>query len=325
MRIKWLIPIALILIAAVLMTFSFVSCSDIGGANWAGISANPISMNSAANTTNNNIKVYVALGDSVKTLEMSEGTVAQAISKAGYDESQYDTDVALTDKVSDGMVIHLTARDQTTAAPVEETTEAENGDLQPNSIVGDENDGFYYVNDKGVIDKGYCDGVNVDGVDWNVINGKATQVADESDATLHSALQAVAKWTDSSMTKEEKLRKCFDTIKTAYLEGVPHDPPYREMDWPIVCANDLFVNGKGDCYSYGAAFAFIAKAIGYEETYACNSGGHGWAEVEGKFYDPEWDIHNHDYNHFGVAPDDDCDVKYVRGLAPGEPWMRLKV
>ena len=67
------------------------------------------------------------------------------------------------------------------------------------------------------------------------------------------------------------------------------------------------------------------RRIGYKEVYACNSGGHGWAEVEGKYYDPEWDMHHNDYNHFGVAPEDDCDVNYTRGLAPGEAWMRIKV
>ncbi len=127
------------------------------------------------------------------------------------------------------------------------------------------------------------------------------------------------------MDRAQKLKASFDYIKTAYLEGVLHDPPYHEMDWPVVCANDLFIYGKGDCYSYGAAYAYYAKAIGYKEVYACNSGGHGWAEVEGKYYDPEWDMHHNEYNHFGVAPEDDCDVNYTRGLAPGEAWMRIKV
>lgn len=199
------------------------------------------------------------------------------------------------------------------------------GELKKGGIVGSDSDGYYYADDEGKIDLLYCDAVNANGADWNVIEGKATKVKDESDTTLNSALKAVAKCTNSKMNREEKLRAAFDYIKTAYLEGVPHDPPYKEMDWPIVCANDLFINGKGDCYSYGAAFAYYAKAIGYTECYACNSGGHGWAEVDGKFYDPEWDMHHQEYNHFGVAPEDSCDVDYTRGLAPGAPWMRIKV
>ncbi len=197
------------------------------------------------------------------------------------------------------------------------------GVLQKDTVAGNDEDGYYYANADGVVDMGYCDGVTVNDEDWNVINGKATRSENEWDATLHSALQMVAKCTDSSMSKDEKLRKSFEYLQSSYLEGVPHDPPYLEDDWPVVDANDLFIYGKGDCFSYGAAFAFIGKAIGYEECYACNTGGHGWAEIDGLYYDPEWDMHSHEYNHFGVSPDDPCDVDYSGSLQ--EDWMRRKV
>ena len=197
--------------------------------------------------------------------------------------------------------------------------------LQTNAIVGSDAEGYYYADPEGVINMNYCDGVNIDGVDWNVIEGKAYAVSDDWDTTLHYALQMVAKCTDTTMTREQKLRAAFDYIKTNYLEGVPHDPPYREMDWPVVCANDIFVGGKGDCFSYGAAFAFVGKAVGCEECYACNSGGHGWAELDGLCYDPEWDMHNSEYNHFGVAPGDDCDVRYFESLTEGVDWMKIKL
>ena len=45
----------------------------------------------------------------------------------------------------------------------------------------------------------------------------------------------------------------------------------------------MFVDGAGNCFSYGAAFAYMAKAIGYKNVYCCNSGGHGWAEVDAWF------------------------------------------
>ena len=167
--------------------------------------------------------------------------------------------------------------------------------------------------------------LNFDGEDWVVCEGHAYKVYTDAGRTWFYAAQAIGKCTDSSMSREEKLRAAFDYIKTSYLEGVPHDPPYRELDWPVVCANDLFVYGKGDCFSYGAAFAYMAKAIGYEDVYACNSGGHGWAEIEGKYYDPEWDMHHNEYNHFGVAPGDECDVKYAASLMDGVEWMRMAV
>lgn len=200
-----------------------------------------------------------------------------------------------------------------------------NGVVQKGGIVGNTQNGFYYANEEGAIDLGYCDGVEFNGAQWNVIEGKATEVFDESDEVLYRALQAVAKFTTTDMTREEKLRACFDHLKTDYLEGVRHDPPYQEIDWPILYANDIFVYGKGDCFSYGAAFAYIGKAIGFTECYACNSGGHGWAQIDGKYYDPEWDMHHNEYNHFGVTAEDDCDVDYVDSLTEGVDWMRVKV
>ena len=202
-----------------------------------------------------------------------------------------------------------------------------NGVLQKDTIVGDETNGYYYVNASGDRDDGYCNGLTINGTKWNVIEGKATQVKDEWDEALHCACLDIGKCTDSSMTRDEKLRAAFEYIKddNHYLEGVLHDPPYRELDWPVVCANDLFKEGMGDCFSYGAAFAFYGKACGFENCYACNSGGHGWSEINGKAYDPEWDMHHQEYNHFGVSPGDDCDVAYFTSLTDGVDWMYMKV
>lgn len=202
-----------------------------------------------------------------------------------------------------------------------------NGELKTNTIVGSDEEGYFYAGEDGTINPGYCDGVVVNDKEWVVIEGSAYSVETDSDECLFKAAKDVAKCTNTDMTREEKLKACFDYIKSNYLEGVRHDPPYpyTEPDWPVVYANDIFVYGKGDCYSYGAAYAYMGKAIGYTEVYACNSGGHGWAEIEGKYYDPEWDIHHNEYNHFGVLPDDPCDVNYSGTLVMGKAWMRIKI
>lgn len=259
-------------------------------------------------------------------VELIGGTVDRAIKKAGYEPAAYKTDVDKKSFLTDGMEIHLTGHEQ---GLIEAGGKAyfydANGQLLKGGVVGNEASGYYYADDNGAIDRGYCDGVTVGGSDYVVINGAAAPVMNDSDSMLFCAAKAIAKCTDSSMGKREKLRAAFDYIKTAYLEGVRHDPPYREADWPVVCASDLFVYGKGDCFSYGAAYAYMAKAIGCDEVYACNTGGHGWAEVEGKFYDPEWDMHNSTYNHFGVSPGDECDVNYVTSIQDGADWMRVKL
>ena len=44
---------------------------------------------------------------------------------------------------------------------------------------------------------------------------------------------------------------------------------------------------REDCFGFGCAFAYLANAVGYR-AYAVSSGGHGWAEVDGRVYDPDW-------------------------------------
>ena len=267
------------------------------------------------------MKVKVTDSVTQKDVDMMGGTVAEAIAKAGFDATLYHCDVDLNSPVTDGMTVHLAAI--ANDGFVEDETGRHyyiGGMMQTSTVAGDDTEGYFYFNEQGVIDEGYVDGVNVNGQDWIVINGVATPVVTESDKTLFLAAQDIAKCTTSTMTKDEKLKAAFDYIRENYLEGVPHDPPYRESDWPVVCANDIYVNGKGDCFSYGAAFAYMCRAIGCSEVYACNSGGHGWAQAEGKVYDPEWSMHSDKYSYFAVAPEDEVDVAYW--TTANEEWQR---
>ncbi len=158
------------------------------------------------------------------------------------------------------------------------------------------------------------------------INGKSMEgMSPESLATLQRAQAVVAGITNDSMTREEKLRVCFDYVKAAYPEIKPRIPHYLGMDWPVIYANDMFVNGAGNCCSYAAAFAYMAKAIGYEEVYCCNSGGHGWAEIDGLIYDPEWSKWHHVYNYFALSYDTPTDQGYKGAIGAGKPWMRVKI
>ena len=69
----------------------------------------------------------------------------------------------------------------------------------------------------------------------------------------------------------------------------------------------------------------MAKAIGCSDCYACNSGGHGWAEVEGLIYDAEWSMHSKKYSYYAMSYDEPCDVRYASGIAAGYWWMRMEV
>ena len=167
--------------------------------------------------------------------------------------------------------------------------------------------------------------MTVNGVKWNVLNGRAYKVTTEEDKTMYLALRLVDKVCDKSMTKAQKMRKMFGYFKTAYSEYRPRTPNSHENGWQILYANDILVGGGGNCMSYGAAFAFVAKAIGYNHCYACNSGGHGWAEADGLVYDPEWDMHYGNYTYYAVSYDYGGDVNYRAGISAGYSWMRVEI
>ncbi len=271
------------------------------------------------------VRVTVSDGASEKTVDLAGGTVSDAVEAAGFAGKPYKCDADYSAELTDGMTIRLSVITDGLVQNGNTGMFLKGGEPQKDGIVGSEADGYYYADKDGNIDLGYCDGINVDGEDWAVIDGKATKVQSEADKTLFAACQAVAACTDSSMTKDEKLKAGYDYIQKNYLEGVLPNPPYREPDWPVVCANDLFVHGKGDCYSYGAAFAFMGKAMGFEEVYACNSGGHGWAEIDGLIYDPEWNLHGKNGPYFAISYDEDSDIDYREGIRGGSEWMRKKL
>ena len=162
----------------------------------------------------------------------------------------------------------------------------------------------------GQLDKSVRAGITINGENWIVTEGRAKKAVSEADKTLFRAYLAVAKATTPDMTKAQKLRACFNYVKTAYGECSPRNPHYLGADWPVLYANDMFINGKGNCFSYAAAFGYMAKAIGYEEVYCCNSTGHGWTEIDGKVYDPEWSKGNFNSTFFGISYSDRVGVNY---------------
>lgn len=221
------------------------------------------------------------------------------------------------------------------------------GVLQKNGLVGSKKDGWRYADKNGVIDLNYTGlasnasgtwylkngkldltrraAISISGKDYNILNGKAVAVKTEKDRTLFRALNLVSRITTPSMTQSEKLRACWKHIRTAYGEHNPRIPHSHGTGWAELYANDIFVDGAGNCFSYGAAFAYMAKAVGYTKCYACNSGGHGWAEVDGLVYDPEWSMHNSKYSYYGMTYDEPCDVKYKSAISRGEWWMHVEV
>ena len=222
-----------------------------------------------------------------------------------------------------------------------------NGELQRDGLVGSSKEGWRYADKDGVVQLNYTGlasnsagtwyvtnglldrtlrtAVTIGGRDYNIINGKALEVKTEKDETLFNALKIMTKVTKTTMSKSEKLRACWNHLTSDYGENNPRIPDYYGEGWVEMYANDIFVGGTGNCFSYGAAFAYLAKACGYSRCYACNSGGHGWAEVEGLIYDPEWSMHNSGYTYYGMSYDEPCDVAYGSAISAGEWWMHVAV
>lgn len=184
--------------------------------------------------------------------------------------------------------------------------------------------GKYYLYQKGKKATGECRSYVQDGVTWNVIKGVATKVVTEKDKVLNRALKIISQITSPTMTMAQKLRKCWDHLSYSnYPEYNPRIPHYKGMDWPIIYANDIFVKGGGNCISLGAAFAFLAKGIGYTDVYACHSGGHGWTMIDGLVYDREWSRWHNASTYYGIksAPD----VNYKAAISAGYAWMKIRI
>ena len=99
------------------------------------------------------------------------------------------------------------------------------------------------------------------------------------------ASSEVDRCTNNKMTKAQKLRAAF---KRAVSYGYGADTNfYSASDWDIHYGEIMLYRKRADCFGFGCAFAYLANAVGYR-AYAVSSGGHGWAEVDGRVYDPDW-------------------------------------
>lgn len=114
------------------------------------------------------------------------------------------------------------------------------------------------------------------------------------DTELDGLVRAViAKYTTENMTQLEKLRACYDYVRTfRYLgRNAAYGAEVRTIpyDAQLQFAKKIFTTGKGDCYNFTAAFCLLARQLGFsaecivgECAYYWNWNGiaHGWVEVE---------------------------------------------
>ncbi|MBQ9004059.1 MAG: hypothetical protein IJ087_19625 [Eggerthellaceae bacterium] len=101
-------------------------------------------------------------------------------------------------------------------------------------------------------------------------------------------VDSISSKSDSSSVK---LWKAFAWVKDKSYAIHQNFSPYQ-TNWPAVYARYHFNNQGGDCHSDGAAFAYLAAAIGYPADVCIDSWGtgyapsHCWAMIGNAVYDP---------------------------------------
>lgn len=136
-------------------------------------------------------------------------------------------------------------------------------------------------------------------------NGRRmSQYKSQEYSAYQNARTVIQSVTTKRMTKGQKLETCFRWVMRVHYGG------WRRFDqggpaWYAVQANDMFERRRGDCIGYAAVFAYIAKALGYQNVYICanaprsNNHAHAWTEINGRVYDPLYagtDGYSQNYN-----------------------------
>ncbi|MGN0154084.1 MAG: transglutaminase-like domain-containing protein [Lachnospiraceae bacterium] len=132
-----------------------------------------------------------------------------------------------------------------------------------------------------------------------VKNGKVSNTALKKD--LDSIIKKKVKSSDS---KEEKMQKLFTYVEKKYgYQRLYTTKVSKNLTGMRLYAGQMIVDGKGSCYHYAAAYAFLVKrATGYPvricigKTNGFNENNlqdHGWVEVKIKgtwyVFDPNMD------------------------------------
>lgn len=184
---------------------------------------------------------------------------------------------------------------------------------------------YYYLNGKGIMKKGW---VTIDSnkyyfskktgamlTGWNKIsdkyyyfssNGKMKKNAivgnyyvlsdgkRAESAAVSYAVKAIKSATNSEMTKEQKLKACYNWIINNFsYERDYQDPAKLKNNWTKSYAEYAFKKKRGNCYKYASAMGYCAELLGYDArvVYGKIASGngrvnHGWTEVkiDGTYY-----------------------------------------
>lgn len=175
--------------------------------------------------------------------------------------------------------------------------------------------GHYYYYNIAAKKKGYliCN-KTINGIK---LNAKGFAVNNKDKARLLArANKIVFSITNFKMSQKKKNKVCFLYIrnKTDWrnISGFRRNL----KNWDQFYASYAIYKGYGDCYTGGCGFAYLATAAGAKKVYAVSSGGHGWAEINGRFYDPNWSWATKNVNKYFNVP------KSLSGTGGRPSWAK---
>ena len=115
-------------------------------------------------------------------------------------------------------------------------------------------------------------------------NGYYITGSTELDTLLASAVKSVV---NDSMTQQQKLRAVYDYAKNTFGYLGIGTVDTSNKDWALTSATDMLKTHKGNCYSWAAAFTYLARQVGFDAQAIAGTGVspkgsesvHAWTEI----------------------------------------------
>ena len=138
---------------------------------------------------------------------------------------------------------------------------------------------LFYVDENGLFKyKTDVNGLTLD------VDGRFTTGNTEIDKLLTAEVKNIV---NNSMTQEQKLRAVYDHMMTNYGYRAAGEVEPGATDWAEEFGLKMLQDKKGNCYSWAAAFTYLAQKVGYNAEAisgeAVSPKGsqrfHGWTEI----------------------------------------------
>ena len=124
-------------------------------------------------------------------------------------------------------------------------------------------------------------------------NGRWTTGSPALDETLAGIVRAQ---TNEAMSRDEKLRALYNYVRDNFTYIKRELVSKEQSGWQTAYAASFFADGRGNCFSFAAAFQQLCRAVGVDAVTVVGQLGknhqpHGWVEITldgtAAVYDPE--------------------------------------